>query len=207
MKVLLISSLLISTTSFAQSLDVQGLKNFMIQKKEIIERINPGMSKKLTTFSRIPTELGPCELTEEAIQTVLKIEGEKIIVHSKEKYTPSATPACAGFNSSEVAVVFFENTPSLASEIADLDASASKVSSVSRSGDLVTMKIETATFIYDFSKPAFRNLISVKDTTFSSSSVDVSDIDVNTINLQKVLFCESSDSDNCVEGDFSDILF
>jgi len=207
MKALLISSLLISSTSFAQALDVPALKKLMTQKKAVIEKINPGMSKKLSTTTRIPTELGPCELTEELVQTVLKIEGEKIIVHSKEKYTPAATPACAGFESSEVGVVFFDDVPSLDKELEDLDASAKDITSISRAGDVVTMKIATSTLVYDFNKPAFKNLISIKDTAFSTTSTDISDIDVNSINLQKVLFCESVDSQNCIEGDFSDILF
>lgn len=207
MKALLISSLLISSTSFAQALDVPALKKLMTQKKAVIEKINPGMSKKLSTITRIPTELGPCELTEELVQTVLKIEGEKIIVHSKEKYSPASTPACAGFESSEVGVVFFDGLPSLDKELEDLDASAKDITSISRAGDVVTMKIETATLVYDFNKPAFKNLISIKDTAFSTTSTDISDIDVNSISLKKVLFCESADSQNCIEGDFSDILF
>ena len=132
MKVLLTLSLLVTTSAFAQSLDVNGFKNLLSQRQALLERVNQGMSKKLITVSKIPTELGPCEITETSVQTVLKIEGAKIIVHSKENYTPAATAACAGFESQEVAVLFYDEKPSLALDLADLDASASQIKSISR---------------------------------------------------------------------------
>lgn len=211
MKILLVSSLLFSTASFAQSLDVNGLKNLMTQKQSTLERINQGMTKKLVTTTKIPTELGPCEMIETAIQTVLKLEGEKIIVHSKEKYTPAGTPACAGFESQEVSVLFYEDKPSLALDLQDLEASRSDIKSISRAGEIVTMNLvtegESVTVKYDLSKPSFKNTILVQDSNSKIVSEDMADINVTTLDLTKVLFCESADSDECSEGDFSDILF
>lgn len=211
MKILLVSSLLISTASFAQTLDVNGLKALMTQRKATLERIYQGMTKKLVTTTEIPTELGPCELNETAIQSVLKIEGDKIIVHSKEKYSPASTPACAGFESQEVSVLFYEDKPSLELDLQDLEASRAGVKSISRSGEIVTMNLvaegESVTVKYDLSKPSFKNTILVQDSNSKILSEDMADINVNTLDLTKVLFCASADSDECSEGDFSDILF
>jgi hypothetical protein len=220
MKVLLTFSLLVTTSAFAQSLDVKGYKALLTQRQPLLERVNQGMSKKLVTLSKIPTELGPCELTETSIQTVLKVEGSKIIVHSKENYTPAATPACAGFESQDVSVIFYEAKPSLVDDLADLDASASTIKAISKTGEIVTMnlqapvdqedgtqRIENVTVKYDLSKPTFKNLIYTQDSSQTVTGTDMADIDVYSIDLRKVLFCASADSDNCSEGDFSDILF
>lgn len=220
MKFLLVSTLLFATTGFAQTLDVNGFKNLLTQRQALLERVNQGMSKKLITVSKYPTELGPCEITETAIQTVLKVEGAKIIVYSKENYVPSTTPACAGFQTQDVAVLFYDAKPSLADDLADLDASASQVTSISKAGDIVTMNLqapveqqdgtqrtEAVVVKYDLTKPTFKNLIYTQDSTQTTTGIDMLDVDVNTIDLRKVLFCESADSDRCSEGDFSDILF
>ncbi len=220
MKVLLTLSLLATTSAFAQSLDVNGFKSLLTQRQALLERVNPGMSKKLITVSKIPTELGPCEVSETSVQTVLKIEGQKIIVHSKESYVPAQTPACAGFESQEVAVLFYDAKPSLAEDLADLDASASQIRTIVKAGDLITMTLqapveredgttvtENVTVKYDLTKPTFKNLIFTQDSTQTVNGQDMLDVDVNTIDLRKVLFCESAESDRCSEGDFSDILF
>lgn len=220
MKFLIVSSLLLSSTAFAQNIDLKTFKTLLTQRKVTLEKINQGMSKKLTTITKIPTELGPCELNETAVQTILKVEGDKIIVHSKENYVPAASAACAGFESQEVSVVFYEDKPSLELDLADLDASASDIKTISKAGDIVTMtlnarienedgttKTEIATVKYDLTKPTFKNLIYTQDSSRTITGTDMADIDVYSINLKKVLFCESADSDNCAEGDFSDILF
>lgn len=211
MKVLLVSSLLISTTSFAQSLDVNGLKNLMTQRQATLEKIHQGMSKKLTTTSQVQTEIGACDLTESSVQTVLKIEGDKIIVHSKEKYSPASTPACAGIEAQEVGVLFYEDRPTLKSELEDLDASAPNIKTISKAGDIVTMNLsvesENVTVMYDFTKPSFKNTILIQDSKSKIVGEDMADIDVTTIDLTNVLFCDSAESDECSEGDFSDILY
>lgn len=220
MKALILSSLMFSSMSFAQNLDVKALKTLLTQRQMTLEKVNQGMSKKLATLTKIPTEIGFCELRETAIQTVLKIEGDKIIVHSKESYVPAATPACAGFETSEVSVLFYEDKPSLASDLADLDASAADIRSIAKAGEIVSMNLstvvteedgtsrtESVSVKYDLTKPSFKNLIFTQDSTSTTTGEDMADIDVYSINLQKVLFCDSNDSDSCVEGDFSDILF
>lgn len=215
MKLLLASALLVTSTSFAQTLDVQGLKSLWKEKQSVLERINQGMSKKVITTSRIATELGPCEITATALQTVLKIEGAKMIVHSKEKYQPATSAACAGFQPQEVAVVFYEEKPTLATDLSDLDEAASQIKSISRSGEIVTLNLtatvgtrtESVTVKYDLTKPSFKNTILVQDSTNKVVTEEAADMNVNSIDLKKVLFCESANSDNCQEGDFSDILF
>ncbi len=220
MKALILSSLMFSSMSFAQNLDVKALKTLLTQRQATLEKVNQGMSKKLITLTKIPTEIGFCELRETAVQTVLKIEGDKIIVHSKENYVPAATPACAGFESSEVSVLFYEDKPSLAADLSDLDASAADIRSIAKAGEIVSMNLssvvteedgtsrtESVSVKYDLTKPSFKNLIFTQDSTSTTTGEDMADIDVYSINLKKVLFCDSNDSDSCVEGDFSDILF
>lgn len=220
MKALILSSLMFSSMSFAQNLDVKTFKTLLLQRQATLEKVNQGMSKKLITLTKIPTEIGFCELRETAVQTVLKIEGDKIIVHSKENYFPAATPSCAGFEASEVSVLFYEDKPALASDLADLDASAADIRSIVKAGEIVSMTLssvvteddgtsrtEAVSVKYDLTKPSFKNLIFTQDSTSSTTGEDMADIDVYSINLKKVLFCDSNDSESCVEGDFSDILF
>jgi len=211
MKFLFISSLLLSGTAFAQNLDINGFKNVLTQRQATLEKVNQGMSKRLVSLTKIPTELGFCELTETYIQTILKVESSKIIVHSKESYLPAQTPSCAGFESQEVAVLFYEDRPSLAADLADLDASASSISSIIQAGEVVTLNlvVENRPVVvkYDLTKPTFKNVIFSQAGNQTTNGSDMLDVDVNTIDLKKVLFCDSAESDNCVEGDFSDILF
>jgi hypothetical protein len=211
MRSLLVLSFFVTTGAFAQNIDLKSFKNLLTQRQMVLERINAGMSKQLKTISKIPTELGPCEVSETAIQTVLKIEGSKIIVHSHEKYVPAATASCAGFESQTVSVLFYENLPSLAADLADLDASANEIRSISKAGEIVTMNLvaegQAVTVKYDLSKPTFKNLIYTQDAHHTMNSFDMSDIDVNSIDLKNVYFCESPDSENCSQGDFSDILY
>lgn len=211
MKFLLISSLFLTTTAFAQTLDINGFKKILTERQTNLERINQGMSKKLVSLTKIPTELGFCEFTETAIQTILKIEAGKIIVHSKESYIPGQTPSCAGFESQEVSVLFYEDKPTLAADLADLDASAETITSIVKAGEIVTLNltVENKPIVvkYDLTKPTFKNVIFSQAGNQTTNGSDMSDVDVNTIDLKKVLFCDSSDSDSCVEGDFSDILF
>ena len=220
MKALILTSLMFSSMSFAQTLDVKALKTLLAQRQATLERVNQGMSKKINTLTKIPTEIGFCELKETAVQTILKIEGDKIIVHSKENYIPAPTPACAGFEASEVSVLFYEDKPTLASDLADLDASAADIRSIVKAGETVSMSLSTVvteedgtsrteavSVKYDLTKPSFKNLVFTQDSASSTTGEDMADIDVYSINLKKVLFCDSNDSDSCVEGDFSDILY
>lgn len=211
MKALLLTSLLFSATAFSQTLDVNALKNLMTQKKELLESVHQGMRKQILTSSKIPTELGPCEIKEEVVQTVLKLEGDKMIIFSRELYTPASTPACAGFEFQAVSVLFYEDKPTLAQDLKDLDEVAQSITSIQKSADLVTVNLKVegqpVTVKYDFSKPSFKNTLFFQDSESKIETLDMSDIDVRDLDLKDVLFCESADSDDCSQGDFSDILY
>ena len=215
MKALILCSCLITSTSFAQVLDLNGFKNLLMQKQVQLETVNEGMSKKLITNSVITNALGICEFTETSVQTVLKIEGSKIIIHSKEVVTAADTPACQDeeIESGEATILFYEEKPTLAADLADLDASAHEIRSLSKSSEIITMNLELSetkealSIKYDLRKPSFKNMISTHGKNFSIISQDMADIDVQTLDLTNVVFCASSDSDDCVEGNFSDILF
>lgn len=202
---------MMATSAFAQSLDLESFKNILRERKLSLEKVSPGMSKKISLINKIPTELGFCELNETSIQTVLKIEGEKMIIFSKEKYVPASTPSCAGFKEEEVSVLFYELKPSLASDISALDETAPQIISINKSQDIVSLLLqvskEAVTIKYDLTKPSFKNLIFTQDSNQTINVDDMADIDVYSLDLKKVIFCESNESDNCVEGDFSDILF
>lgn len=213
---------LISSTSFAQSLDLSSLKQLMSARKDTLETVKVGMSKRLTTTGTQTLDEGDCEYTQISNQSILKIEEKKMVVLAKEKFTPADSPACekAGYKSYEQSVLFYEERPSLAADLADLDASASSIKTISQSGNLVTMGLsvlmgeensqaQSITLQYDLSKPSFRNLILNQGSQYKTISEDLADIDVNSVDLRKVLFCSNNDGDNsdCVEGDYSDILF
>jgi hypothetical protein len=211
MKYLLLIFFFVATPARSQSLTLASFKALLTQKQTTLEKINPGMSKKLITTSKIPTELGPCELTETAIQTVLKILGDKIIVHSNESYIPAATPACAGFEAQSLAIIFYAEKPTLASDLATLDESAQLIKSITRTGEKVSLNLLAQNgevrVTYDLSRPSFKNTILIQDEKSKMIGEDMPDLDVHSIDLKKVLFCESDESEQCAEGDWSDILF
>lgn len=215
MKTLILFSCLITSTSFAQTLDLNDFKSLLLQRQVQLETINVGMSKKLITSSVITNALGACNLTETSIQTVLKMDGSKVIIHSKEIIAAAETPACKEENieSGEAIILFYEEKPTLAADLADLDASANEIRSLSISSEIITMNLELGetkdalSIKYDLRKPSFKNMISTHGKNFSIISQDLADIEVQTLDLTNVVFCASSDSDDCVEGNFSDILF
>ena len=224
MKALLIGSLLISTSTFAQSIDVNGFKKLLTERQVTLEKAVQGMSKRLVTQSVIDTDNGNCSYTQTVVQTILAKEGSKIIIHSVDNFVPAASEACtlSNYEAYTDTTLFYEDAPSLSVELADLDATAPSVKSIQRSGDLVTMNLglvstnedgtsstEAVTVKYDVSKSAFSNLISQSWTNFNMTSVELPLVDVNTINLSKVFFCDNTNGEltDCVEGDYSDILF
>lgn len=224
MKFLILSSLLISTTAFAQSIDVRAFKTLMTMNQAILERVTPGMSKKVVTTALTETDAGPCEYSQTAIQTILRIEGSKMIVHSKESLTlvPSSGCISAGYENYEETVVFYVEKPTLAADLAILDASAANIKSLVKSGEQVTLLMdveladeegntakESMTFRYDLTKPSFRNLILTEGEGFKTIVTDERDVDLNTVDLRNITFCANDDEDSsdCVQGDFSDILF
>ena len=222
MKTFIIASFILgTTTSFAQTLDVAGFKTLLTTKKATLEKVNAGMSKKIVTTSKE----GACGLMSTSFVSVLKIEGEKMYILSKEKIQPQNTEACrtAGYaTSSETSIVYMEAKPTLANDLADLDKSADDIKSISKSGEIVTMNldveskgegdettVEKVTIKYDLTKPSFKDMISSQSINYKTLIEDVADVDLKKVDLTKVLFCDNNDDDKseCVEGNYSDILF
>ena len=211
MRILLVLSLLVPSVTFAQILNLEEMKNHLLRNKASLEEVHQGMSGKFITKSSFQTENGSCEMTETVVQTVLKIEGEQIIVYSKEKYEPAATSACKGFETQEAAVLFYEGKPSVEKEIKGLVENASTLTSILKSGNIFTLTFleqeGRITLKMDLSKSLFKNTLYLEAHGQKTTGEDHADISVNNIDLSNVLFCESRDSDNCSEGDYSDILY
>lgn len=210
MKSLLTISLLMSSLCFADAFDKNSFKSLLTQKKATLESVNVGMSKKLVTTAKFSTDVGDCEYTLTALQTVMRIEGDKIIVLSQDEFVPANSKACeeaeaVGYKES---MLFFESKPSLANDLADLEASV--VTAISSNGNIVTMSVEgDVTVKYDLTKSSFKNLISTEGKDYKITSTDMKDLDVNSVDLSNILFCENNDGDNedCSQGNYSDILF
>ncbi len=217
MKTLLFATLLLSTGAFAQSMTVAGLKTLLTSKQAILERVNVGMTKATTTKSSISVEGADCNFTQTQVQSVLKIEGEKVIILSVENFVPESSVACtnSGYTSYSESVLFYEDKPSLTNDLADVDVITKDIRSVLRAGDLVTVVMndstnnDLVTMKYDLNKSSFKNLLLLSGAGYTVTTSDQIDIDVNKVDLKDVLFCESSESDKneCMRGDFSDILF
>ena len=212
MKTFILGSLLFSIPTFAQSIDINALKSLMTARQATLEKVNAGMTKKSITTAKD----GECGYMLTSIQSILKIDGEKVIVLAKEKFSPQNSPACraAGYTaSSEESIVYFAAKPSLASELADLDASAAEIKGILRAGETVTLTLLVAadniSMKYDLSKPSFKNLVLAQSSTYKTVTEDMADIDLKKVDLTKVLFCTDNDGDTseCTEGDYSDILF
>ena len=225
MKLLALSALFLSTAAFSQNMTAIGLKNLMTQRQAVLEAVHAGMSKKLVHTSKMAVDGGECAFRLTTTQTILKVDGEKMLIFSREKFQPAATAICAAaqVTSIEDLVIFFESKPSLAQDLADLDASISSIKSILKTGEIVALEMsvevsaeeeggvatkEDLTVKYDLSKSSFRNTILTKGADFSTVGEDIADVSPKTVDLKKVLFCENSDGDNsdCVEGDYSGLL-
>ena len=208
MKTYILFSLLFSTSAFSQDIDLNSYKSIMTSRQATLENVYPGMTKKIVSMTKFPTSKGFCVVTETAVQTVLKIEDQKSIIHSKENYLPAQTSSCEGFEAQDISVLFYEAKPTLAQDLSDLDATAPDITTISRDGEIVTMNLKpSVTVRYDLTRPGFKNLILMKDSNLLTEGFDMADTDVNSIDLKNVLFCDSADSENCSQGDWSDILF
>lgn len=222
MKTLLIGSLLLtSTATYAQSIDLNALKNLMTSKKESLEKINPGMAKKTI----INAKEGQCGTMTTLISTVVKVEAEHIIVHETEKFQSQNTQACRSQGvptSSTSAVLYYAEKPSLTLEISDIEAFGSDLKSISRTGDVITMNIvmndtnengtpvnENLTIQNDLNKSAFKYQILNQGLNHKTTTQDMPDTNLSTLDLKNIAFCESVDSDpsTCMTGDWSDLLF
>lgn len=225
MKALILLSLFASFASYAQTLTVEGLKNLMNERKAVLESINPGMSKKVVSTGSFQTETGEeCSYTLTSTQTVLKVTADKIIVYSGESFAPAATSACtdAGAIAYDERVLFYDQVPGLSNELAAIDNTSGDVASINQAGDLVTVQLnlkapqedgtvisDDVTVQYNLSQSAFKNLVLNQGSGYSFVTSSIADIDVNSIDLTDVLFCDGEESDRkeCAPGNYSDILF
>lgn len=224
MKTLLFASLFFSANTYAQSITEANLKTLLTAKKATLEKVNVGMSKKTVTLSSIPVEGQDCNFTHTAVQSILRIDAGKMVVLSQESFAPAVTQACkdSGYTAYSESILFYEDAPTLTADLAELDAASPDIKSLSKAGEIITMSLngkiqnedgttttELVTLKYDLSKSSFRNLISTVAAGYSITTSDSADVNVNTVDLKDVLFCETSESDknDCMRGDFSDILF
>lgn len=221
MKVMLVAIIALGTSSaFAQNLTKAQLSTLLQSKKATLEAVHAGMSKSVVTNSTLTLDDGTkCNFKQTALQSILKIEGEKMVVLSKEIFQPAALPACqaAGLEAFEETVLFYEVKPTLAQDLQDLNESS--VQSILKAGEIITMTVagtvegstatELLTVKYDLSKSSFKNVLLSQSSSFKIETTEAADLDVNTVNLTDVVFCENNDGvkEDCVRGDFSDILF
>jgi hypothetical protein len=225
MKTLALVGLMFSTAAFSQSMTAQGLKNLFTQRQAVLEAVNAGMSKKLTHTAKLSVDGGECAYRKITTQTILKIDGAKMLIFSKEKFQPQANAICsaAGVTSFEDNILFYEAKPTLAEDLADLDASMTSIKNILKAGEIITLSLtvdvpaeeeggvatkEDITVKYDLTKSSFRNTIQTSGVDFNTVGEDLADIDPKSIDLRKVLFCEENDGDNsdCVEGDYTGLV-
>jgi hypothetical protein len=211
MKTLIIGSLLFSTASFAQTIDVNGLKSLLTARQVSLERVNVGMSKKVVTTAKD----GDCGYMTNSVLSVLKVDGDKIIIYKKTRFSPQNSAACraAGYTAGyDENIVFFEDKPTLAKNLSDLDASAINIKGIGRAGEVINMTMdkggEVVAFQYNLTKPFFKHLTSAQGSLFKTVVEDVADIDVKTVNLKEIALCdeEFSEAESCTIIDMSDIL-
>jgi hypothetical protein len=223
MKILVTTALLLSSSvTLAQSLTVPALKTLLTQNRATLERVNVGMSKRIVTTGSVLVEGSTCQYTLTAEQSIVTIEGAKMIVFSRESFAPAASGACqaAGFQAFSENILFYDDKPTLEADLAELDQA--QVQSIVRNGNLVTLSVrgsttnpdgstgtENISIVYDLTKPSFKNLVSTTARDYRIAVTDLADQNVASFNLRNVLFCANNDGDysDCVQGDFSDILF
>lgn len=221
MKTLIIGILALGTTAgYAQTLTKAQFASLLQSKKATLEKVNVGMSKSMVTTSTLTLDDGTkCDFKQTAVQSILKFEAEKMVVVSKETFQPAATAACraGGVEAFEETILFYESKPNLAQDLKDLEES--DVRAISKTDDIVTMTVagtiegstetELLTVKYDLNKSSFKNMLLSQSPSFKIETSEAADIDVNSVNLTDVVFCENNDGvkEDCVRGDFSDILF
>lgn len=214
-KLIAVCFMICSSFSYSATLGLPELKQLFELNKATLENVAVGMSKLVLTNSKIETESGDCLFTQTSLQSILKIENEKLIVLSQEKFVPEGSEACRKENieSFEQKVLFYEDKPFVENELALLEENAAKISSIESEGKMVSIKMNDGgnevNLKFDFTQSMFRYLNSEASTDYSITTSNSTDINLNSIDLRDVLFCENNDGDNsdCVQGDFSDILF
>lgn len=205
----------------AQSLNLDGFLRVLTQKKATLEVLRPGMAKKLTTVSSFESEDGElCNYVQTSTQSVLKIEGDKMIVLSDETFNPGPEAGCLGSEAFSEKVLFFEDVPTIAQLSADLRET--QVLSINLNGNVASLNVNTTSFdedgnpatenlklLYNLGLPLFKLVSRIDGEFFMTTMTDLPDTNLMAVDLTDVLFCPSADSqdEECAEGDFSDILF
>lgn len=216
MKTLIFASLLMTSTAFAQSLDLAGLKSLMLSKKDALEVVTAGMSKRLTTLSYIELEDGKrCNFKQVVDQSVLKVQDDRMLVYSLQKFMPANTPDCLqnGYRPFAEKLLFYDVKPTIAMEIEELELAKTEITSITRSGNQVSIVVNdeegSITSNYDINLPLFKNLVSMKSSYLTITGEHLPNVNPSSIDLTKVLFCdmEEGEASDCVEGDYSDFLF
>ncbi len=205
----------------AQSVSLDSFLNVLAQKKASLEVLTPGMSKQLTTVSSFESEDGTvCNYVQTSTQTVLKIEGDKMIVLSDETFKPGSEAGCVGSEEFSEKVLFFEDVPTLAGLEADLRET--QVQSIQMNGNMVNLSVmamgtdeegnpasENLKLLYNLGMPLFKIVSRIEGELYTTTMTNLPDMNLIGVDLTNVLFCPSADSqdEECAEGDFSDILF
>src|SRR5690606_19238942 len=106
---------------------------------------------------------------------------------------------------------FYDSKPSVDSEIVELQAAQGLTLTLSE--NILNIKVNEdegeTVFLYDLSKPLFKNLVSTKAENLIITGEELPDVRPESVDLTQVLFCEMEDGEasDCVEGDYSDFLF
>lgn len=214
-----------SAVSAQTASNVAELKSLLLKNKTRLENIQTGTTKQVVSTMSSSN----CTYRITSTDILLKIEDKKAIIYSKEKFQPQNTEACRAIGytaSSEQDYLYFEEKPEVELEIKDLDSLSSSIKKVTKSGNIYTLNIaltstdengqsktENITNKYDITKNLFTYGVSSQAVSFSTTTTELPKTDLKTISLKSVIFCDNTaeDTDNdgpeCVEGDYSDILF
>jgi hypothetical protein len=209
MKLLALSALLLSSSTFA--LTLPEFKAQADAAKSTWAANHVGQTKVVT----ISGSADNCTYSTTSTQTVLKFESGKLIILAQDKFTPAATPECQALNyqAFEEKILFYQDLPGVVADLAYLDDPETQVSALTQNGTVVelvmTMSGVPVIAAYDLAQSGFQNLISTSSEGVTTTVAASPDLDVNALDLSNVLFCDNNDGDNseCSEGNFSDILF
>ncbi len=218
MKLFTLAFLFASSSTFAQAIELSDLETIMNTQKLVLESVSVGMTKSIVSTGSIDVDGAECKFTQTQLQSIMRIDGQKMIVFSKESFVPEASTACTAgeFTSYKENVLFNQDKPTVLKNISSLDAM--DIVSIAKNGNLISMVVndkidddstEKVSLKYDLSKSLFRFEISTEGSNYLVNTADSANIDVNTVDLTDVLFCDNKDSDkkDCMRGNFSDILF
>lgn len=205
----------------AQSLSLDGFMGVLAQKKADLEVLRPGMAKQLTTVSSFESEDGSiCNYVQTSTQTVLKIEGDKMIVLSDETFKPGPEAGCVGSEEFTEKVLFFEDVPTLVGLESDLRET--QVQSIMVNGNIANLNVmatgtdeegnpasENLKLLYNIGMPLFKIVSRIEGELYTTTMSDLPDANLMAVDLTNVLFCPSADAqdEECAEGNFSDILY